>query len=312
MLHGSPQYTASQESAKINLDKELKAQDGAAKISELPPVHKVKIDASAVLRIVKHARDNTPHRVFGDLLGVQLADTIEVCNVQPHFPYSGSIHETEPERKEREQRDDGDAKAAIELLRTTGMGGLPVGSYVGASQSQYFSRQSIQNLRGLDRTEPSLLIVYDPLRSQFGKMYLRAFVPTEQLYAFVKSGEIAAKLPSLEGVLREVPIEFEASVLGKMLLQDVASKPRHVQNALVAQGGLDQYNEKSLKALVDGMDRLRMDIQHNNYSNEKDQANNLNMDAQIMVRQLQEESKHLSEVAKGTALDLHFLSLGQV
>jgi len=311
MLQGSPQFTASSQSQKaIDLEKEVKSADGAAKASELPSINKVVMDASAMLRIVKHAKDSTPHRVFGgDLLGIQMDDVVEVSNVQPHFPYSG--YETDQERKERESQDEADYKSAAELLRATGMGGLQVGNYVVANHSQYFSQQSIRNMRGLDRTEPSLLLIYDPLRSQFGKLYLRAFVPTEELYNFYKSGEISSKIPSLESVLREVPIEFEASVLGKVLLQNVAAEPHQVQNALVAQGGLDQYNEKTLKAVVDGMDGLMKFIGRNNWNNEKDQAITLDKDAQITVRQLQEESKHMSEVAKGTALDLHFLSLGQ-
>lgn len=312
MLQGSPTFAAAGPAAKIDLEKEVKSEEGAAKASELPSINSVKIDASAALRIVKHARDNTPHRVFGDLLGIQLGDCVEIANVQPHFPYSGSIHETDAERKDRENRDERDAKNAVELLRGTGMGGIVCGSYVCASQSQYFSRQSISNLRGLDRTEPSLLVIYDPLRSGFGKLYLRAFVPTEELYNFIKSGEPMSKLPNLEGVFREIPIQFDGSVLSKILIQDMAAQPRAVQNSLTAQGGLDQYNEKTLKALADGMDRLRTaqySSQGGDAAGKEGVAATLNMDAQVMARQLQEESRHMSEVAKGTTLDLHALSL---
>ena len=313
MLNGAPAFSHSADQAAIDMKQELSADDGVVMATQLPAINRVKLDCSAVLRIVKHARDFAPHKVHGDLLGVQLQDCVEVSSALPVITTSmynaGGITE-----EERDRRDADDAERTLKLMRESGMGGLVVGRYAGASQSSYFSAHNIKEMmRGAVKGNPCLLIVYDPLRSQFGKLYLRAFTPTPAFLQRTRVGGDAKShaLPAGTSLLREVPVAFDGSVLAKMVLyQHFATKPRNVTNVVVENGSIEQYNEKTLQLLMEGMEKLRGDLVSHSYANADGVASaELKMETQILCHQLTEQADHLACVSKGASLNVHFASL---
>lgn len=306
MLRGSPQFTNAESAVKVDLKHENTAENGFVMASQFQPIESVKLDSTALLRIVKHARDFAPNRVNGDLLGTQLGSTVEVTSVLPTVS-TGSLLSglTDAERDKKEEEDKKDRANALRLMRESGFGGLVVGTYNAASQSSFFSAHNVKTLQAqVTAGYPCLLLVYDPVRSQLGKLYLRAFTLSPP---FVPTREQRSDSERIGSPLREVPISMSASVLSKSLLyQHVAPKCRGAKNVVVEQGSLERYNERLLQAEIEAMEKIRSDLYQLSNANEK---GSLKMETRILCLQLREQATHVAAVAQGSSLNLNFASL---
>jgi len=70
----------------------------------------VQLDALVVVKIINHAKDNLPDLVTGQLLGLDVGNTLEVTN---SFPFPNRIGETE---EETESEAMGGAEYQLEMM----------------------------------------------------------------------------------------------------------------------------------------------------------------------------------------------------
>lgn len=81
--------------------------EGAANEDSPPTV--VQLDGLVVLKIIKHCKENLPELVTGQLLGLDIGNTLEVTNCFP-FPKT-------PEDPEQPEETDSGAEYQIEMMR---------------------------------------------------------------------------------------------------------------------------------------------------------------------------------------------------
>ena len=294
---------------------EAKRPDGSVMRLTFPSVTEVVIDAHAVLRIVKHARDHGTRIVNGSLTGLQFGTVGEITNA---IPYVASADAEDEGKRDRE-----DHQALIQRYGSAGMDRFPVGRYICSAHGAHLSSRQVSHLESCVRSgEPSLLLAYDPIRSAMGKLYLKAYVLSDTYLNMIREELDALKRPDSEtaaeerrnrvrhldgeGLLKEVPVRINANVLQLQLLASLASKPRPVRNDIIANHDLGRYMERNMHNAVEVLERLRTDVNHRVARHREDGALPLRPETHILAQQLKEQAAHLHALAAGSALNLDF------
>lgn len=290
--------------------------DGFVLRTQFPTAVSVALDAHALLRITKHARDAAPRPAFGRLLGMQRNDrTLEITSAVPAV--QTQLYGTQMSEEERDKKDaDGD-RSHLNLMSKAGYDSFVVGRYAACGFGLHLTLRQLGLMNiSLRNGDPSVLLTYDSLRSSMGKLWLKAYVPGPKFFdAFPdddenkKPQEFSAEELATAGILREVPVEVRVSTLQAMFLRDsVVQKPRAVCNQLAAKGELGMYAERVLGGMSDGMDRLRTDVNSRSWALQNGETVVFKPETQLMMQQLREQSTHLSAVCSGSLLALDFAS----
>jgi translation initiation factor 3 subunit H len=67
---------------------------------EPPLISQVKLEGLVVLKIIKHCQENFPMTVMGQLLGMDMGDTLEITNCYPFMTQSANAAAAGPEASE--------------------------------------------------------------------------------------------------------------------------------------------------------------------------------------------------------------------
>jgi translation initiation factor 3 subunit H len=74
---------------------------GSGMTNDEPPlISKVKLEGLVVLKIIKHCQENFPMTVMGQLLGMDMGDTLEITNCYPFLTQSANAAAAGPEASE--------------------------------------------------------------------------------------------------------------------------------------------------------------------------------------------------------------------
>lgn len=316
MFSGYPQTTVTRAAGVPLADDAETSEHGPVMTLEFPAIEKVIIEAHAVLRIVKHARDGGTRIVGGTVTGMQFGTTAEVTSAVPY------VQSNDAKDEEEARRDRADHDTLIERYGAAGFDRFPLGRYTCCTHSAQIASRHLNHLEMCVRKgEPSLLVAYDPLRSEMGKLYLKAYTLSDQYLSIVREEMDLAKRPDGEvaleerrkarkmdgsGVLKEVPVEIHANALQQVLLAQLAQKPRGVQNTIIANHDLGRYTERALTVTVDVLEKLRADVSYRQGKHRDDGIAPQRADTHVVAQQLLEQSKHLDAIASGSALNLDF------
>lgn len=232
---------------------------GSASITERA-LSKVQVDGLALLKIAKHCKEALPTLVTGQLLGLDIGQTLEVTNCFP-FP------------TENGEDEEGGTNYQLEMmrcLREVNIDNNTVGWYQSTYLGSYQTTELIETfLNYRENIRRCVCIVYDPTRSTQGQLSataLRLAEPFMDLYkqnAGVLSTEtVAAMNLQWHQVFVEVPMAVTNSALAATLMSAATV------NLRVSQADFDRLQlsdapniERTLSMLGDCIDDVTLDLQ---------------------------------------------------
>ena len=325
MFHGFPPVkTVAAPGPQLNEEDEMEADEGCVLAYDLPKIEKVQIDASILLRLSKHGREQP--RAFGQLLGMQIGDTVEISNVLPSV--QTSLHGNNLSEEDRDKIDRDAEKETLSQFEKNGFDVYTVGRYASCPHDLYLSNRSVHNMMsGLETGNPCMFLALDPLRTNMGKLFLKAYAPTDNFLAMARAKlnatsetqmsdamNIITHNIDMSGVIREIPVEITTSTLNKMFLSKLAAQPRNVTDQVLGSThGLEKYTENAVMYMGDGMDRLRNDMQVRQYQQQQENQNPtgagtipLRVETRTLMTQLGQQTKYLSGVAATMAINADF------
>ncbi|CAF0729824.1 unnamed protein product [Rotaria sordida] len=234
----------------------------AAMTSTSNSIKDVYVDAMVILKIIKHAHEETTDAAQGGLLGLVKDSTLEITNCFP-FP-----NQNKPENLdldfEQYQAD------IIRNLRRVNSDYLQVGFY-----DSSFNRLLVQSMvpYQLSGVEESIALVYDQALALQGYIKLKAYRLTPAALENLKNEEYFspdnARQANLnfETLLEELPVIFRNSHLVNSLLCEIDEQTRlsSKSNAFLDLGTNGNL-ERQLRSLIDGVDEFAADaLRYTNY-----------------------------------------------
>jgi len=216
------------------LDKEqliqLAAKYGVATDKKLT---QVVLDALVVMKIVKHCKDNLPELVTGQLLGLDVDETLEVTNCFP-FPSRGGEDSDEEE-------DEMGAEYQMEMmrgLREVNVDYNTVGWYT-SSYCSFLSEGLLSDQFNYQTTiSKCVVVVYDPIKINRGEISFKAFRLSDtfmELYknhSFTQESISKANL-SFASIFEEIPIKLNTPPLLQAFLLEYSDNTRLMGSGFV-------------------------------------------------------------------------------
>jgi len=239
---------------------------GSAK-DEVGDIARVEVDALIILQIMKHCRQHVPHHVTGQLLGLDIDDSLQVTH---YFGYvqSGTTEEG------HNQADDGEQYQieVLRRLREVNVDSNTVGWYQTTHLGQFFSDTVIETQFLYQSQIPrSALLVYDPLQSAIGKPAFKAFRLTPEFMqkqqevreaqgnpgASANANAALADFPS-NMMFKEVPIEITSPLLVEAFLVEWALSDPYSTTTQLEALDLDNqaFLEKNVQLLIGSLQDL--------------------------------------------------------
>ena len=281
-----------------------------------PAITAVRLELTSVLRLVKHSRFAN-HMVpkFGKIVGVQIGSTVEVTNALPNYPppqrdrrtfeHDDEIAEREKEEKLKEQE-------LEQMLDCEKFDTYVVGNYVIANlcSNAWFGQKTIDNLFSqVQGRHPAVLLVYDPCRTELGKLHIRCFTLTDQYIAFARAKKVTDDFDESKmivthgvvasGVLRELPVELAANGLHKLLLPEVKLRLPSDSSTVAASPKTIEYLEALLSAVNNNVTMLEK-IQ--GQRKESSMVVAPKIDTLLLIDQIKEQTRHIEGLCDGILL----------
>jgi len=186
-------------------------------------IKRVEVDALVILQIMKHCRQQAPHPVTGQLLGLDVDDALQLTHC---FGYVQKGNDD----NERMQGDDGGEQYQIDMLRRlreVNVDSNTVGWYQTTHLGAFFSDTVIETQYLYQMQIPqSILLVYDPLQSRIGKPAFKALRLTPQFvtkYTETRETNKSALNDFPSGnMFMEIPISIHSPVIVEAFLVDWA------------------------------------------------------------------------------------------
>ncbi|KAI9001685.1 hypothetical protein BC832DRAFT_593977 [Gaertneriomyces semiglobifer] len=202
---------------------------------ESKPLEEVQLDALVVLKIIKHCREYAPVTATGQLLGIDVAGTLEVTNC---FPFTAKAHEDDGQ----DEMDGAEYQLQmLRCLRKLNYDANTVGWYQSTYLGSFWNQSLIETQYNYQKTfAQSVVIVYDPTRTTQGTLCLRAlrlsdsFMELYQTRKFTMESLIQKKLTPTS-IFQSLPIKIRNSHLLSALmheLDDQVSFPNTIENSL--------------------------------------------------------------------------------
>lgn len=224
-------------------------------------LNEVALDGLVVLKIIKHCRDNIPEIVTGQLLGLDIATSLEVTNCYPFPKLSEEDEETESE---------GGAEYQLEMmrcLREVNVDNNTVGWYTSTYMSSFISEGTIDTqFNYQDKIRKSIALIYDPLKTSHGVLSLKAYRLTPHFMdafregAFTKDSLAKGKVTYNE-IWEEIPIRIHNSGLISAFLTELEESGK-VESDFEKLGlSTNPYLEKNLESLSDCLDVIGQEQQ---------------------------------------------------
>ncbi|KAI9100986.1 hypothetical protein DFS34DRAFT_612752 [Phlyctochytrium arcticum] len=223
--------TATNESVETSVN--LDGIDPA--LLESKPLVEVQLDALVVVKILKHCREYAPVTATGQLLGIDVAGTLEVTNC---FPFTSKSHEDDG------QDDVDGAEYQLQMLRCLrklNYDANTVGWYQSTYLGSFWNQSLIETQYNYQKTfAQSVVIVYDPTRTTQGNLCLRAlrlcdgFMELYKTKKFTMDSLIQNKLTPTS-IFQSLPIKIRNSHLLTALLHELdeqSSFLNSLQNSL--------------------------------------------------------------------------------
>lgn len=221
------------------------------------PLKTVQLDGQVVLKIVQHCNEALPQLVTGQLLGLDVGQTLEVTDC---FPFPANVAEDDGE--------DESAGASYQLdmmrcLREVNVDNNTVGWYQSANLGTFQTVELIETFVNYhENIKKCVCLIYDPQRSARGSIALKAIRLKDAFIELFKEQKLTGKdlreaNIAWKDVFQEIPIKIANSALIQALVSELEP------DCAASQGDCDRLNlsvapflEKNMEALIEGVDDL--------------------------------------------------------
>jgi len=223
----------------------------------------VQLDALVVLKIIKHCQESFPDLVTGQLLGLDIANTLEVTNCFP-FPTDTT---NDDENVEESAISSAMAEYQLEMmkcLREVNVDNNAVGWYSSTYMGSFINKATIDTQYNYqEKINTAVVVVYDPVKTSQGHLSLKAYRLTQNFMAlyeqkrFTKESMIKNGI-SFHNIFEEIPISIHNSHLVTAFLTELGDSGKIQDDSSVAALDLstNPFLEKNLEVLLDNMDDL--------------------------------------------------------
>ncbi|ELU18873.1 hypothetical protein CAPTEDRAFT_161622 [Capitella teleta] len=219
-------------------------------------VQYVQIDGLVVLKIIKHCQDEGSggtDLVQGVLLGLVENNRLEVTNCFP-FPHTGE-----------EEGDFNEMDYQMEMMRSlrhVNVDHLHVGWYQSTFYGSFINKALLDSQFNYQYSiEESIVLIYDPHRTQKGHLAIKAFRLTPEMMKLYLEGDFSPdslkkSSMSFESLFEEVPVVIKNSHLVNSLLCEMEETESSYNFLDLATG---THLEKNVSLLIESVDELTQD-----------------------------------------------------
>lgn len=256
----------------------------------------VQLDGQVILKIMQHCNESLPQLVTGQLLGLDVGQTLEVTDC---FPFPTGVAE--------EDHSEETTGASYQLdmmrcLREVNVDNNTVGWYQSTVLGSFQTVELIETfVNYYENIKRCVCLVYDPQKSARGSLALKAIRLKDSFIDAFKDQKIAAKdlreaNITWKDVFQEIPIKILNSSLIQALITDLEP------DTIASQGDVDKLNlslapflTKNMESLLECVDELV-----NEQSKVTSYHRNLARQAQQMASWLQKrKQENMSRRAAG-------------
>ncbi|PVU86704.1 hypothetical protein BB560_006459 [Smittium megazygosporum] len=214
-----------------------------ANIEAIPKI--VTIDPIVALKIIKHARENFPRQVSGQLFGLSLNGAVEISNC---FHSPAYLDDNEEEKFQIEM---------INFMQEVNMESSIIGWYTSSRISNFFQKSVVESQLSYQDspTSSAITLLYDPERSEQGTLSLRAFRLSDKFLELKNKNNITtldliASEISYKDIFTELPLSIKNSSLTSVLVKEMQSGRINCHDCSVS-GTSDQVLQKKAQALLE-------------------------------------------------------------
>lgn len=170
------------------------------------PMTEVQVEALVVMRIIKHATSAYPAPATGCLVGMDVAQQLQVTNC---FPFPASVPEGSASTDPYHQADANSLAAAapraksniayqnemIKYLREVNVDAQNAGWYMSASMGNFVNQNFVENQMFYQKAadETSIALVFDAARTSQGSLNLKAYRLSPAFMAAHKEGKFTTE-----------------------------------------------------------------------------------------------------------------------
>jgi len=219
----------------------------------------VTVEGLVIIKIIKHCRENRPQLVFGELLGLDFEDSLEVTNCFPH------LSKIEEEGEDQEKATNEAAEYAHKMMRClqeVNVDHNAVGWYSSNYMGKFFNENTIETQFNYQKRLPSsVVLVYDPVKTSQGSLALKAYRLTDRFMDLYKTQQFSKESLSKSGIsfdaiYNEVPIKIHNSLLVNAFLSELEQSGTNECDLERFDLQTNPYLEKTLECLIDTLDEL--------------------------------------------------------
>eukprot|EP00761_Pharyngomonas_kirbyi_P012863 gb/GECH01012890.1/.p1 GENE.gb/GECH01012890.1/~~gb/GECH01012890.1/.p1 ORF type:complete len:320 (+),score=92.27 gb/GECH01012890.1/:1-960(+) len=214
----------------------------------------VQVDGVALLKIIKHAHENTNELAAGQLLGLDVGDTLEITNCFP-IPVSDENDNGNIESYKEEMMD---------KLNEINIDNNTVGWYQISYMENYLNLDVIASQLNFqnDIASRCVCLVYDPSRTIHGGISLKAFRLSDKFAELFKENEELGREAfvgagvTTEDLFVEVPVTFKNNKLSQALLLQLGESLNLDKDMDALSLSTSPYIEEHLDSMVNCADDL--------------------------------------------------------
>lgn len=221
----------------------------------------VQLDGQVVLKIMQHCNEALPHLVTGQLLGLDVGQTLEVTDCFP-FPASVGDEDGHTSLGASYQLD------MMRSLREVNVDNNTVGWYQSTVLGSFQTAELIETFANYyENIKKCVCLVYDPHKAQRGSLGMKAIRLKDSFIEVFKEHKTSGKELreanlSWKDVFQDIPIKIHNSSLIQALVTDLEPE------AAATQGDFDRLNlsvvpflSRNVEQLIECVDELAVEQQ---------------------------------------------------
>lgn len=175
------------------------------------------------MKVIKHCQENFPMTVMGQLLGMDVADTLEITNCYPFMSQPGGATGG-PDGMDLAAFERGQQQYQRDMMwcvREVNIDHQVVGWYqsTGSQMGSFLSSQWIETQFNYQNNLSNIVcLVYDPVRTEEGTLSINAYRLTKEFMEVMRKGDFTSlgfsqKTVLSSSIIEEVPISLHNSSL---------------------------------------------------------------------------------------------------
>jgi translation initiation factor 3 subunit H len=265
----------------------------AAEVADLveQPLKEVQVDGLVLLSMMKHAKQSSPKQVTGSLLGLDQDGDLEVTNTFAMLDIG----------------EDGDGSSVddyqlemMKMLREVNVDNNLVGWYQTAHLGNFCTPNVINTQYDFQAliSNNTVVLVYDPIQTANGSLYLKAFRLTDEYMKTHKHSEgnftkesVSINSLTSQNILEEIPVKLRNSGLIQAFLFEQTKKGL-TEDCDFSRLDLstNPFLSKNLEFLIAYIDELCMEQQK--YQRFERDLQRQKQEQQRFITKRREENKH--------------------